>query len=115
MHADPVRFFALSVTGVVFAAVYMLWAVQRAFTGEPDEENAATPDIGARELVTVLPLLGLSLFLGFFPGPALDRIGPSVERVVTHVRDHSDLKIPAVSDGGGGASSGSPDRGGEAG
>ncbi|MFM7225572.1 MAG: NuoM family protein [Actinomycetota bacterium] len=86
--------------GVVLAAVYMLWAVQRAFTGEPDEENAATPDIGARELVTVVPLLGLSLFLGFFPGPVLDRIGPSVDRLVEHVRIHTDLSVPAVSDVG---------------
>ena len=40
-------------TGVILAAVYLLWAVQRAFTGEPDDENRATPDIGFRELVTV--------------------------------------------------------------
>ena len=86
--------------GVVLAAVYMLWAVQRAFTGEPDEENSATPDIGARELVTVVPLLALSLFLGFFPGPVLDRIGPSVDRIVEDVRLHSDIEIPAVSDEG---------------
>ena len=38
-------------TGVILAAVYLLWAVQRAFTGEPDEKNAATPDIGFREIV----------------------------------------------------------------
>ena len=28
---------------MILAAVYLLWAVQRAFTGEPDEKNAATP------------------------------------------------------------------------
>ena len=33
----------VATTGVILAAVYLLWAVQRAFTGEPDEENAATP------------------------------------------------------------------------
>ena len=36
----------VAATGVILAAVYLLWAVQRAFTGEPDEENAATPEIG---------------------------------------------------------------------
>ena len=86
--------------GVVLAAVYMLWAVQRAFTGEPDEADADLPDIGARELVTVVPLLALSLFLGFFPGPVLDRIGPAVDRIVEDVRLHSDLEVPAVSDQG---------------
>ena len=90
----------VAATGVILAAVYMLWAVQRAFTGEPDETNAATPDIGVRELVTVVPLLGLSLFLGFFPQPVLDRVDPSVQALVAHVQAHSDLKVPPVSNEG---------------
>jgi NADH-quinone oxidoreductase subunit M len=95
------RWYAVvAASGVILAAVYMLWAVQRAFTGEPDEANAATPDIGARELVTIVPLLGLSLFLGFFPQPVLDRVDPAVKALVTHVEEHSDLEVPAVSDEG---------------
>jgi len=76
----------------------MLWAVQRAFTGEPDDANRATPDIGIRELATVVPLLGLSLFLGLYPKPVLDRFQPTVRALVTHVEQHSNLKVPAVSD-----------------
>jgi len=85
-------------TGVILAAVYMLWAVQRAFMGEPDEANRATADIGIRELVTVVPLLGLSLFLGLYPKPVLDRFQPTVRALVAHVEAHSDLKVPPVSD-----------------
>jgi NADH-quinone oxidoreductase subunit M len=87
-------------TGVILAAVYMLWAVQRAFTGEPDDANRATPEIGFREMVTVVPLLGLSLFLGLYPKPVLDRFEPSVNALVQHVKDNSDVKVPAVSDVG---------------
>jgi NADH-quinone oxidoreductase subunit M len=83
-------------TGVILAAVYLLWAVQRAFTGEPDEENRATPDIGFREIVTVLPLLGLSLFLGFYPKPVLDRVQPSVNALIHHVELNSNYKAPTV-------------------
>jgi NADH-quinone oxidoreductase subunit M len=83
-------------TGVILAAVYLLWAVQRAFTGEPDDANRATPDIGAREIVTVLPLLGLSLFLGFYPKPVLDRLQPSVEALIHHVEENSNYKAPTV-------------------
>ena len=37
------RWYAVvATTGVILAAVYLLWAVQRAFTGEPDEKNKAT-------------------------------------------------------------------------
>jgi NADH-quinone oxidoreductase subunit M len=86
----------VATTGVILAAVYLLWAVQRAFTGEPDEKNAATREIGFRELCTVVPLLGLSLFLGFYPKPVLDRLQPSVDRLVQQVDAHSDHKQPAV-------------------
>jgi NADH-quinone oxidoreductase subunit M len=85
----------VATTGVILAAVYLLWAVQRAFTGEPDDENRATPEIGFRELVTVVPLLGLSLFLGFYPKPVLDRLQPSVEALIHHVELNSDYKAPA--------------------
>jgi NADH-quinone oxidoreductase subunit M len=91
------RWYAVvAATGVILAAVYLLWAVQRAFTGVPDDENRATPDIGARELVTVVPLLGLSLFLGFYPRPVLDRLQPSVQQLITHVEQHSNYKAPSI-------------------
>jgi len=91
------RWYAVgAATGVILAAVYMLWAVQRAFTGEPDEQNAATRDIGFREICTVAPLLGLSLFLGLYPKPVLDRLQPSVSALVSQVETHSNHKPPAV-------------------
>jgi NADH-quinone oxidoreductase subunit M len=91
------RWYAVvAATGVILAAVYLLWAVQRAFTGVPDDENRATPDIGVRELVTVVPLLGLSLFLGFYPAPVLDRVQPSVQQLIDHIEHHSNYKTPSV-------------------
>jgi NADH-quinone oxidoreductase subunit M len=91
------RWYAVvAATGVILAAVYLLWAVQRAFTGEPDEKNAATRDIGFREICTVAPLLGLSLFLGLYPKPVLDRLQPSVDALVTQVNSHSDHKAPVI-------------------
>jgi NADH-quinone oxidoreductase subunit M len=91
------RWYAVAATvGVILAAVYLLWAVQRAFTGEPDEANASTPEIRFRELCTVVPLLGLSLFLGFYPKPVLERVEPSVQQLVLHVDARSDHNPPAV-------------------
>jgi NADH-quinone oxidoreductase subunit M len=91
------RWYAVVATsGVILAAIYLLWAVQRAFTGEPDEKNVATREIGFRELCTVVPLLGLSLFLGFYPKPVLDRLQPSVDALVVQVDTHSNHKEPAV-------------------
>jgi len=90
----------VAATGVILAAVYLLWAVQRAFTGVPDEANAATAEIGVRELITVVPLLGLSLFLGFYPKPVHDRLEPTVKALVTQVQQNSNYTPPAVSNDG---------------
>ena len=58
--------------------------------------GAATRDIGFREICTVAPLLGLSLFLGFYPKPVLDRLEKSVAALVTQVDTHSNHKTPTV-------------------
>ena len=81
------RWWAVAGTlGVVLAAVYLLWAYQRVFHGEPEGDNATMPDMVWREKVVMLPLLALIVFIGVYPKPVLDRINPSVDRLVEHVR-----------------------------
>ena len=80
--------------GVILAAVYALWAFQRAFTGKPSGENLKMKDVSLRELVVVVPLLGLSLFLGLYPKPVLDRIQPAVELRVHNLERKSDYREP---------------------
>jgi NADH-quinone oxidoreductase subunit M len=75
----------IGAAGVILAALYLLWAYQRVFHGTPDEENAATPDMRPGELLVMLPLLGLIAFLGIYPKPVLDRMAPSVDRLIEHV------------------------------
>jgi NADH:ubiquinone oxidoreductase subunit 4 (subunit M) len=86
----------VAASGVILAAVYLLWAYQRVFHGEPDEENAAIPDLSWREGLVMAPLLGLIVFLGVYPKPMLERIEPAVERLVGHVEDNSDFREPEV-------------------
>ncbi|HXY92830.1 MAG TPA: NADH-quinone oxidoreductase subunit M [Acidimicrobiia bacterium] len=80
--------------GVILAAVYSLWAFQRAFTGKPRGENAKLRDVSLREVIVVAPLIALSLFLGLYPKPALDRIEPSVRRAVSDLEKKSDYREP---------------------
>lgn len=78
--------------GVVLAAVYLLWAYQRVFFGEPAAEaNGSLPDIGPREIAMLAPVLAMILFIGVYPKPLLDRIEPSAQRVVTQLRQSSVL------------------------
>ncbi len=86
----------ISTVGVILAAVYMLWAFQRVFTGVPEGENATLRDMDRRELVTVVPLLALSLALGVYPKPLLERVEPSVKALIEHVESRSDYHQPEV-------------------
>src|SRR2546430_11457534 len=85
----------ISAVGVILAAVYLLWAYQRAFTGPAGGENATLRDLKARELTAVVPLLALSLFLGIYPKPVIDRVEPSVRPVICGVERGSDYRDPA--------------------
>ncbi len=80
----------IAVTGVILAALYLLWAYQRVFHGTPTGDNATMPDLRLSEGLAILPLLFLIVFLGVYPKPMLERIEPSVERLVAHVEAHVD-------------------------
>jgi NADH-quinone oxidoreductase subunit M len=43
------------------------------------------PDLSAREIAVLVPLIVAILLLGFFPGPVLDVINPSVAATMTEV------------------------------
>ena len=54
--------------GVVLAAIYMLWAYQRIFNGQlNNDENAVLSDLNPKEIIAVGPLLVLMLFIGIYP------------------------------------------------
>jgi NADH:ubiquinone oxidoreductase subunit 4 (subunit M) len=85
----------VAATGVVLAAVYMLWAYQRVFHGSPSGDNATMIDMSWRERGVMLPLIVGIVFLGVYPRPVLDRINPAVNHLIAHVQ-HVDpaLHIP---------------------
>src|SRR5439155_14339390 len=70
----------LASTGVIWAAVYMLWMLQRVVFGtQTSEANAKLPDLNAREAGLLLPLVALMLFMGVYPSPFLSRSRASIE------------------------------------
>ncbi len=91
------RWWALAaLVGVILAALYLLWAYQQVFHGTPDEENRTTRDLGWSERLVIAPLLILIVFLGVYPKPVLDRITPSVNRLVAHVEQVTHTHQPGV-------------------
>ncbi|HWW54999.1 MAG TPA: NADH-quinone oxidoreductase subunit M, partial [Acidimicrobiales bacterium] len=81
------RWWAVPATaGVILAALYLLWAYQRVFHGEPTGDNATMTDIGWRDRAVMLPLVAMIVFLGVYPKPVLSRIEPSVNAVISHMQ-----------------------------
>ncbi len=76
----------LGATGVILAAVYLLWMVQKVLFGPlQDPANERIADLSVREIAVMLPLAALMIVLGLFPGIFLKGIEPSVQRLVTTV------------------------------
>lgn len=74
----------IATTGVIFAAYYMLPMVQKVvFNPLSKPANRTIPDLNARELAILLPLVALILWLGIYPRPVLDRMAPAAQDVLT--------------------------------
>ena len=86
-------------TGVILAALYLLWAYQRVFHGEPDEANKSFAEITKREAMLLSVFVAAIVFTGVYPKPMLNRIEPSVKSLLEHVESHSNYKQPEIKAG----------------
>jgi NADH-quinone oxidoreductase subunit M len=87
----------VGVLGVIVAAVYLLWAYQQVFHGQPrTEKDEKMRDLGLLERAVMAPLIILIVFLGVYPKPVLDRINPSVDQLIAHVESSTGHYQPPV-------------------
>jgi NADH-quinone oxidoreductase subunit M len=76
---------SIAATGIVLAAIYLLWSYQRMAHGAVVEAHSAHPDLSVREYALLAPVLAAILVLGVYPKVVLDRIEPTTDRVVQQV------------------------------
>ena len=101
----------LAGTGVIFAAVYLLWMVQRVFFGKvTNDKNKTLADLSWREIGLMVPLLFLMVYMGVYPKPILERSDDAIKAIQTrvmgqaggsvdHAKDHATVPVE-VSDCG---------------
>jgi NADH-quinone oxidoreductase subunit M len=76
-----------AVSGIVLGAAYLLWLYQRVFWGRvTHEENKGLPDLNARELATLAPLVALCFWIGVYPKPFLEFLHEPAARVAAIVQ-----------------------------
>jgi NADH-quinone oxidoreductase subunit M len=81
-EANPV-YTALAAVGVILAAIYLLWAYQRAMQGPvTNEKNKHLPDLNRRELVLVVALVVLIVVIGIVPNLLLNPMQASITELL---------------------------------
>jgi len=73
-------------SGVIFAAVYMLWMFQRVMFGKvTNPKNAALKDLSGREILVLVPLVIFCVWIGVYPNTFLKPMEPSVKAFIQQV------------------------------
>jgi NADH-quinone oxidoreductase subunit M len=86
----------LGTVGIVFAAVYLLWMYQRVVFGElRHEANRRLPDLNAREIWTLVPIVVLIVWIGVYPKPFTAVTETAVTELLQVVRDKRAAAPPA--------------------
>ncbi len=89
---------ALAAIGIILAAVYLLWMVQRVAFGAPSPHFLPKlRDLNQREMVTLAPLVVLVFWIGLFPNPILTRMHASVGKVLARAAQFTMEASPTVS------------------
>ena len=75
----------LAMGGIVLAAGFMLWMLQRVALGPvTTPRNAHLADMTPREMAILIPLVVIVFGVGLYPGPLLEAIDASVMGIVEH-------------------------------
>jgi len=79
-------FAILGASGMIFAAVYMLWMFQRVMYAEvTNPKNAVLKDLSRREWAVLLPVLFFIFWIGLYPTPFLRTTDASVNALLKQV------------------------------
>jgi len=74
---------SLATLGVIGSAAYALWLYRKVIFGELTKPGLATiRDLDYREIITLGPLVALTILLGVYPKPVLDLSAASVAQLL---------------------------------
>ena len=89
---------ALASLGIILAAAYLLWMVQRVVFGAPNERQAEhLHDLNWCEMAMFAPLVVLVFWIGFFPNTLLSVMHGSVNQILEQV-DREDFSLAQARD-----------------
>ena len=85
---------ALALTGIIFAAVYLLWMYQRVIFGEvTHEENRGLRDLSLREWALIVPLVIFIVWIGVYPTVFTGPTEATVEALIAQVQSKASVAL----------------------
>ncbi len=81
----------LAAFGVIFAALYLLWAYQRMFHGPVEGRSVGMADLTMREKVVMAPLIAVIVAIGLYPKPLYERVTPTVDQILAEIDRPADV------------------------
>ncbi|NBW64477.1 NADH-quinone oxidoreductase subunit M [bacterium] len=82
----------IAATAVIFAAAYLLWALQRIiYNPLTKPENERLQDLNWREIGLLIPLIAAIVWMGVYPAPVLEKTSAAANRLVTHVQQAGNM------------------------
>lgn len=87
----------VSASGVIFAAVYLLWMFQRVMFGKNDNPaNHHLRDLTTSEYWQLAPLVIFIVWIGIYPSTFMRLSEQSVRAVIGHVEHHTSMKTTTL-------------------
>jgi NADH-quinone oxidoreductase subunit M len=87
----------LATLGVILSACYALWLYRKVVFGRLEKPSLAhINDMGWREIAVFVPLIVLTLLLGFYPKPVLDVSAASVTALLDNYQHALGAKAAAL-------------------
>jgi NADH-quinone oxidoreductase subunit M len=85
---------ALATTGIIFAAVYLLWMYQRVVFGEVTHaENRTLRDLTPREWALLTPIVILIVWIGVYPVAFTGKMDATVDALIAQVQSKASVAL----------------------
>jgi len=81
-------FAVLASIGIVLGAAYLLWMYQRTMFQPANEKWLSLKDLSAREIITLVPLVGMAVWIGIYPHTFLNLLHAPAQNIMMQVQPY---------------------------
>ena len=81
-------FAVIASIGIIIGAAYLLWMYQRTMFQESNQKWLSLKDLTAREVLTLVPLVGMAVWIGIYPHTFLNMIQAPAQNILTQVQPY---------------------------